>query len=67
MVDWIKQRIEKQEINTIVESLLDELVSKDSSNQYGMDNMSAILIKFNKKKWEKWSNKNPSIPYQPTY
>lgn len=50
MVEWVKQRIEKLEINTIVENLLDELVSKDSSNQYGMDNMSAILIKFNKKK-----------------
>jgi hypothetical protein len=33
-----------------VEDLLDELVSKDSGNQYGMDNMSAILIKFDKKK-----------------
>jgi serine/threonine protein phosphatase PrpC len=50
MVNWIKERIEKLDINTIVENLLEELVSKDSSNQYGMDNMSAILIKFIKKK-----------------
>jgi len=35
----------------IVEDLLDELISRDSGNQYGMDNMSAILIKFDKKKW----------------
>lgn len=34
----------------IIEQLLDELISKDSSNQYGMDNMSAMLIKFDKKK-----------------
>jgi hypothetical protein len=37
-------------LQNIVEDLLDELVSKDSGNQYGMDNMSAILIKFVKKK-----------------
>jgi len=30
----------------IVEALLEELISKDSGNQYGMDNMSAILIRF---------------------
>jgi serine/threonine protein phosphatase PrpC len=51
MVDWVKKRLESDvTIDKIVENLLDELVSKDSSNQYGMDNMSAILIRFNKKK-----------------
>lgn len=62
MVDWVKSRLERDvAIDKIVENLLDELVSKDSSNQYGMDNMSAILIKFNKKKWKKWSNQTTSI------
>ena len=51
MVDWIKKRLDNNEALTkIVEDLLDELISKDSGNQYGMDNMSAILIKFTKKK-----------------
>ncbi len=36
----------EQSSQTIVEELLDELVSRDSGNQYGMDNMSAILIRF---------------------
>jgi hypothetical protein len=49
MVDWVKARLEKRKFETICEELLDELVSKDSGNQYGMDNMSAILIKFTKK------------------
>ncbi len=53
MVDWVKARLEKRKFETICEELLDELVSKDSGNQYGMDNMSAILIKFGKK-WP-WS------------
>jgi serine/threonine protein phosphatase PrpC len=51
MVEWIKARLNKDKsLQSIVEELLDELVSKDSGNQYGMDNMSAILIRFNKKK-----------------
>lgn len=51
MVGWIRKRLDNNEtLSKIVEELLDELVSKDSGNQYGMDNMSAILIKFNKKK-----------------
>jgi hypothetical protein len=52
MVDWIRKRLENNNVDVlpkIVEELLDELVSKDSGNQYGMDNMSAILIKFHKK------------------
>jgi hypothetical protein len=47
MVEWVKKRIAmEQSSQTIVEELLDELVSRDSGNQYGMDNMSAILIRF---------------------
>lgn len=49
MVDWVKARIDKSKFEVICENLLDQLVSKDSGNQYGMDNMSAILIKFAKK------------------
>lgn len=51
MVDWVNKRISKQLSNSaILQELLAELVSKDSNNQYGMDNMSAILVKFDKKK-----------------
>ena len=50
MVDWVRKRLDNNNnLQSITEELLDELVSKDSGNQYGMDNMSAILIKFNKK------------------
>lgn len=53
MVEWVKKRLEKVNdaagLTKITEELLEELVSKDSGNQYGMDNMSAILIRFNKK------------------
>lgn len=50
MVEWVRRRIDnKVKINQIVEELLDQLLSKDSGNQYGMDNMSAVLIKFDKK------------------
>jgi hypothetical protein len=48
MIEWMNKRLKKtNELKSITEELLDELVSKDSGNQYGMDNMSAILIKFN--------------------
>ena len=50
MVDWIKKRLENEALTKIVEDLLDELISKDRGNQYGMDNMSAILIRFKNKK-----------------
>lgn len=51
MIDWVSRRINSEKpSDTIVEELLDELVSKDNGNQYGMDNMSAILIRFDKKK-----------------
>lgn len=50
MTNWVKSRLDRDvSLSKIVEDLLDELVSKDSGNQYGMDNMSAILIRFNKK------------------
>ena len=48
MVDWVKARLDKKRFENICEELLEELVSKDSGNQYGMDNMSAILIRFHK-------------------
>jgi hypothetical protein len=45
MVGWVKARLDRKiPLTKITEDLLDELVSKDSGNQYGMDNMSAILI-----------------------
>ena len=47
MVEWIKKRLSSERsLASIVEDLLEELVSKDSGNLYGMDNMSTILIKF---------------------
>jgi serine/threonine protein phosphatase PrpC len=51
MVAYIRRNLEeKKEMGKILETLLDELIGKDSSSsEYGMDNMSAILIKFNKK------------------
>lgn len=49
MVKWVQTRLDKKKFEVICEELLDELVSKDSGNQYGMDNMSAVLIKFPKK------------------
>lgn len=57
MVAWIRTRLEdkKMPVGKVIEELLDELVAKDSANsEYGMDNMSAILIKFDKTK--KWYN-----------
>lgn len=59
MVDWIKARLDKKEFKLICEELLDELVSKDSGNQYGMDNMSAILIRF--KKWSDYTTSNTTL------
>ena len=49
MVDWVGKRLKNNSASKdILEELLDELISKDSGSQYGMDNMSAILIKFGK-------------------
>ena len=50
MTKWISKRLgEKKPHTEIVEELLDELVSKDKHNEYGMDNMSCILIVFKAK------------------
>jgi len=50
MVEWIKKRIESKQTQTaLLEELLDELVAKDTNTQFGMDNMSSILIQINKK------------------
>lgn len=49
MVEWVAKRIKNGKANTeILEELLDELISKDSGSQYGMDNMSAIIVRFKK-------------------
>jgi serine/threonine protein phosphatase PrpC len=50
MVNWVQKRLtdEKRELNSILDELLDELVAKDNGCEYGMDNMSSILIKFKK-------------------
>lgn len=50
MVSWVGARLNSRSNQEILEELLDSLVSKDSSNQYGMDNMSSILIRFDKRK-----------------
>lgn len=50
MVEWVNKRLKNGKSNKdILEELLDELISKDSGSQYGMDNMSAIIVRFNKK------------------
>ena len=50
MVRWVQKRLdERKDHGKILEELLDELVAKDSSREYGMDNMSAILITFARK------------------
>ncbi len=50
MVKWVSKRIldKNKKLGTIVEQLLDQLVAKDNGGQYGMDNMSSILIQFKK-------------------
>ena len=50
MVKWVKKRIDTKPLGDILEELLGDLLAKDGNNsEYGMDNMSAILIKFNRK------------------
>ena len=51
MIKWVKKRLESTKVlGDVLEELLMDLVAKDGNNsEYGMDNMSAILIKFNKK------------------
>ena len=52
MVKWVTKRLDdKKENGKIVEELLDELVAKDTNREYGMDNMSSILINFSKWFW----------------
>ena len=55
MIKWVKKRLDSsKQLGDILEELLGELLAKDGNNsEYGMDNMSAILIKFNKK-WLDW-------------
>lgn len=51
MIKWVKKRIDTaKQLGDVLEELLAELLAKDGNNsEYGMDNMSAILIKFSKK------------------
>ena len=52
MIKWVQKRMangEKRELGSILEELLDELVAKDNGGQYGMDNMSSLLVQFKKK------------------
>ena len=47
MVKWVTKRLDSKKDNAkIVEELLDQLVAKDTNREYGMDNMSSILINF---------------------
>ena len=51
MVGWIKSRLGKKNLGGIVEELFGQLVAEDANkSQTGLDNMSAILIKFLKGK-----------------
>lgn len=52
MVKWIGNKLEEEtKLGKIVEDLLDELLAKDSKSETGTDNMSAILVKFDKTYW----------------
>ena len=47
MIEWVQKRMSSQQpLSTTLEELLDELVAKEKGNEYGMDNMSSILISF---------------------
>lgn len=49
MREWVANKLKKRlELKQIVNDLLMELVAKDVGGEYGMDNMSAILINFQK-------------------
>ena len=51
MVGWIKGRIGKKGLGPVLEELLQELVAENNKDtEIGLDNMSAILIKFIKSK-----------------
>ncbi len=59
MIKWVKKRIDSaKQLGDVLEELLTDLLAKDGNNsEYGMDNMSAILIKFNRK----WSSNQPQF------
>lgn len=47
MVEWISKGLgERKTSAAILEELLQSLLAKDSQHEYGMDNMSSILITF---------------------
>lgn len=51
MSKWIRNKIEQRiPLGKILEELLDSLVAKTMKDETGTDNMSSILIKFDKKK-----------------
>lgn len=50
MADWMKKRLDKRkDLGKTLEVLLDEGVAKDVKADKGTDNMSAVLIKYDKK------------------
>ena len=50
MSEWIKNRLDKRkDLGQTLEELLNETVAKDVKAEKGTDNMSAILIKYDKK------------------
>ena len=50
MSEWVKGRLDKRkDLGKTLEDLLDSMVAKDMKAETGTDNMSAILIKYDKK------------------
>jgi serine/threonine protein phosphatase PrpC len=46
---WVKERLDKKvRLGNMLEGLLEEIVAKDCQGPTGTDNMSAILVKFDK-------------------
>lgn len=51
MVEWVKEQIgSRRALGKILEELLDSLVAKVTNAESGTDNMSSILIKFDRRK-----------------
>lgn len=49
MATWVKNRLDEGlPLGKVLEQLLDELVAKEQNSETGTDNMSSILIKFDK-------------------
>jgi serine/threonine protein phosphatase PrpC len=49
MTGWIRRRLDGGErLGRVLEELLDEIVAKDCQDATGTDNMSAILVKFDR-------------------